>query len=70
MPEEDVQALLRKALTDDTFRLRLGRNFDKTIANNDLDLSPRETEALKQINWSRAFQPGDLAANSWVHIYN
>jgi hypothetical protein len=48
----------------------LDRNFDRAIESHDLDLSKRESEALQQVDWSSAFEAGNLAANKWVHIYS
>ena len=70
MAIEDVQAMLRKATVDDTFRLRLAKNFDKTVAEHELDLSGEEVKALKAVNWKSGLPTGRAAAaGTWVHIY-
>jgi hypothetical protein len=69
MAIEDVHALLKKATTDDVFRLALAKNFDKTIAAHDMSLTPAELTAIKAVNFKKPNFSGPSAA-SWVHIYS
>lgn len=64
----DVQAIIKRAYLDDTFRLGLMRNFQGTIKQNLLQLSPQEEKDLAGIDWEHF---GTLVGGggTWVHIY-
>jgi hypothetical protein len=70
MATEDVQAVLRKASSDDAFRIALAKDFDKTITTHHLELSADEAKHLKAVNWKNALPSAKAAAaGTWVHIY-
>lgn len=68
MAEEDVRATIKKAISDEAFRLALSRDFDGTIKNHHLKLSTTEIQALKNVDFSKRL-PTAAAAGTWVHIY-
>ncbi|GIK41284.1 MAG: hypothetical protein BroJett011_51170 [Chloroflexota bacterium] len=70
MAKEDVAAILKKAATDDTFRLALSRDFENTIKMHGLQVDANELTALKQVDWQTSFNPDDMLAAKWVHIYS
>jgi len=70
MAQADVEATLKKAVADDTFRLALARDFDRTIKAHNLQLTAAEAKALKTVDWTaRLPTKGGAAAATWVHIY-
>ncbi len=73
MAKEDIEAIIRKAMNDDVFRLALARNFDQTVRNFSLKLSDEEFKALSKIDWSEplptSLSKEDAAKATWVHIY-
>lgn len=69
MPQEDVNALIKKAVTDDTFRNALSKDFDKTVDVHQINLSADEANALKAVNWKSNSLPSAVTAGRWVHIY-
>jgi hypothetical protein len=64
----DVQAIIKRAYIDDTFRLGLMRDFDGTISRNALQLTPDERKELSAIDWEHF---GTLVGGggTWVHVY-
>ena len=71
MAAEDAVAIIKRSIADETFRLALSRNFDKTIADNQLQLTTDESKALKQIDWNFTGLPSVPGlGGSWVHIYS
>lgn len=68
MAEEDVRATIKKAMYDEAFRLALSRDFDNTINNHSLRLTPEEVQALKKVDFKKRLPTGNAAA-TWVHIY-
>ena len=68
MAQEDVVALIRRAVTDDTFRLALSRDFDAAVEVSLLRLTDEETEALKKLSFEGPL-PGSIEEGRWVHIY-
>ena len=71
MSEKDVEAIIRKAVQDDTFRLALGRDLDKAVESHQLELTDEEREALRNVDWDSPIPTGrdmKLAA-TWIHIY-
>lgn len=70
MATKDAEALIRKAVTDDVFRIGLTNDFDGTIEAHRLNLTEDEIRGLKAVDW-KAQLPSkkDLAAATWVHIY-
>jgi hypothetical protein len=73
MGEIDAAALIRKALSDDVFRVGLARDFDGTVSAHNLNLTSEEARALSRVDWSSplpsvAVDPGANA--SWIHIYS
>ncbi len=69
MAAQDVQAVIRRAFLDDTFRLGLLKHFQKTIDDVDLDLTPQEIQGLQKVNWDNLGAPAG-GGGSWVHIYS
>lgn len=69
MAAQDVQAILKRAFLDDTFRLGLIKHFQKTVDDLGLDLTPQELQNLQAVNWDSL---GVVAGGggSWVHIYS
>lgn len=68
MSAASVQAILKRAYIDDTFRLGLAKHFDSTITSIDLDLTAEERGKLSEVDWSTY---GTVAGGggTWVHIY-
>ena len=66
MSKADVQAIIRKAMTDDVFRISLGKDLKATLDARNLKVSPQELAALTKVKWGKA---AGLMANTWVHIY-
>ena len=70
MAQEDVEATIKKAVADDTFRRALGKDLERTLESHQIELSSEELEALKQVDWSRPLPSSiDMVAGTWVHIY-
>ena len=72
MPTEDVQAVIKKAISDETFKLALSRDFDLAIEKHNLKLTPDELDALKKVDWTKQIPTGAdaaMAGAAWVHIY-
>ncbi|MHC2531901.1 Os1348 family NHLP clan protein [Bradyrhizobium diazoefficiens] len=69
MAAQDLQAIIKRAFVDDTFRLGLIKHFQQTIDGLNLDLTPEELQNLKRVNWDNL---GAVAGGggSWVHIYS
>ena len=51
MAQEDVIALIRRSIMDDTFRLALSRDFDKAVEANLISLSDEEKQSLRNLTW-------------------
>lgn len=64
----DVQAIIKRAYIDDTFRIGLMRDFDGMIQEYHLELTEEERGELSGIDWENF---GTLAGGggTWVHIY-
>ena len=70
MPIQDVHAIIKKAVSDDTFRMALHRSFNTTIASHSLDLTKEESDALIKVDWSKPLPSNTTAlAGTWVHVY-
>ncbi len=70
MAAQDVQAVLKRALLDDTFRLFLMRDFDRAISETGVQLTAQEAAELRKVDWSQYGQPALAGGNTWVHIYS
>lgn len=68
MAEEDVAAVLKKAASDDVFRVELANDFDGTIGAHNLNLSDEEKTALRNVSWNTPLPSAE--SGSWVHIYS
>lgn len=68
MAQQDVLAIIKRAFSDDTFRLGLMRNFDQVIQGTALNLSQVETDELKKIDWENYAGLGAGGGGEWVHI--
>ena len=64
----DVQAIIKRAYLDDTFRIGLMRDFAGTVSSYHLELTEDEQEELSGIDWENF---GTLVGGggTWVHIY-
>ena len=71
MPKEDVIALIKKAISDEAFKISLNRDFEKTIESHNLVLTKEEFEALQKTNWLEKLptDPDLTTAATWIHIY-
>lgn len=69
MSDEVAQAIIKKALADDLFRVGLANDFDKTLSDRGIQLPKEQHEALKAVDWKSAL-PSDTQASKWVHIYD
>jgi hypothetical protein len=70
MSHEYVLAVVKRAFSDDTFRLGLIKDFDHVIASNSIDLTQAEADELKKIDWENYGGLGAGGGGSWVHIYS
>ncbi len=68
MPDTDVQAIIRKAMQDDVFRLSLQRNLEKTLQDHNLQVDADELNALKGVDWGSTLNPALARAGRWIHI--
>ena len=70
MAQKDVEAIIRKSVQDDAFRIALSRNLKRTVESHGLELTDPELEALGQVDWDRQMPSRtEMAAGTWVHIY-
>lgn len=67
MASKQVEALLKKAATDDVFRLSLSSNLEKTLKDHNMKISATDMAALKKVNFKKPLLGG--VAATWVHIY-
>ncbi|WP_310632615.1 hypothetical protein [Paraburkholderia sp.] len=70
MSQEYVLATVKKAFSDDIFRLALVKDFDKTIAENSIDLTANESAELKKVDWANYAGLGAGGGGDWVHVYS
>lgn len=68
MASQDVQAIIKRAFIDDTFRLGLIKHFKQTVEALNLDLSAQETQTLQNVNWENLGAPAG-GGGTWVHVY-
>ncbi|MBY0473992.1 MAG: hypothetical protein K2Q13_02900 [Nitrosomonas sp.] len=72
MGTEHIAAILKKATTDDVFRLALAKDLNKTLDAHNIELTKAEMDALKSVNFKKPLftDIGGAAAASWVHVYS
>ncbi len=70
MAAEDAIAIIKRSISDETFKLALSRDFDKAIADNQLVLTQDETDALRKIDWTQELPSVPGLGGKWVHVYS